>query len=838
MHVMRLLLISTWAALSSILSASEVQFNRDILPILADNCFQCHGPDANKVKGGLRLDQYDLAVRATRSGAFAIVPGDTTKSALLQRIRSTDSEERMPPPPHDALTPTQIAALDEWIAKGAQYEKHWAFVKPKRPPIPTADSGPPGWNRNPIDAFVGARLRGELLIPQPEAPREQLIRRVTLDLTGLPPTVEEIDHFLADHAPDAYEKLVDRLLTSPRYGETMAVRWLDAARYADSHGFQQDSKRTMWPWRDWVIAAYNANLPFDQFSVEQIAGDLLPSPTQAQLIATGFNRNNRLNAEAGILEEEWLIENAIDRLETTGTTWLGLTLNCCRCHDHKYDPFSQKEFYQMLAFFNDLPEKGTMIDIKNAQGNADPILRLPTGAQAKQANELRMEIAALEASIAEVLRTSAPDDVTLREAIELPKSNRTRDQAQRITTFQRDHPGNGIELLDEKAGKLRNELAALTESMTSVMIMQESATPRATHILGRGQYDQPGEKVKRGTPRVLPSFPEEFPRNRLGLARWIVSPENPLTARVWVNRAWEQFFGEGLVKTIENFGVKAENPSHPELLDWLAVEFTAPTRLPAVNGVPARAWDMKALHKLLVTSATYRQSSRVTPGLIERDPENRLLARAARHRLPAEALRDQALFLGGLLVEKIGGPPVKPYMPTGIWNETSILGDLVEYHPDSGDSLYRRTIYTFWKRTAAPPVSLLFDAPSREVCTVQRSRTNTPLQSLALLNETVFVESARHFATRILASGNTPASRIEWAFRCALGRSPTPSESEVLLRGLAYRLDYFRTHPNEARQLLAVGASPVDSKWSTPELAAYAFTASVLFNLDEILTRE
>lgn len=1019
-------------------ASDKISFNRDIRPILSDKCFHCHGPDAKEQKAELRLDLREAALKGGESGPTAVVPGKPDESEVLLRVLSKDKDEVMPPPKlHKPVTAAEADLLRLWIAEGAEYQGHWAFIKPERVPPPVA-------TENPIDGFIIAKLADKKLKPSPEASKETLLRRVTLDLTGLPPTPEEAAAFKKDETPGAYERVVDRLLASPRYGEHMAARWLDLARYADSNGFQSDTRREMWHWRDWVINAFNTNKPFDQFTIEQLAGDLLPNPTRDQVVATGFNRNHRLNGEGGRIIEEWFAETVIDRVETTGLTWMALTFNCCRCHDHKYDPISQKEFYQTFAYFNSNEELGVMDEFGGAGstrrgGNSKPVLTLTTPEQderiAKQekviteaTNRVRAatgEMAAAQAewepkfrrqlsenfkawtvleptevrsdggaifarqpdgswlatgttppfdhylvvapiaegSFSGLLLETLPDPslpnqslgrapngnfvltdviaeitapgmekpisatftraeadynqkgyevrlivdgkprgrrgekrrqgwaidgptkrdprkamfvlsspltvpanatvrVTLRHdaianhsigrfrlsvtslppaavkldgakvppsiiaALELAPEKRTPAQRSELTKFYRENTDNPVKRAEAALAAAKKSLDEIYANVATTMVFKERPQPRDAFILTRGEYDKPGPKVARAVPAVLPPLPPGAPNDRLGFAQWLVSGEHPLTARVWVNREWERFFGTGIVKTTENFGSQAEWPSHLELLDWLATEFV---RL---------KWDMKAMHRLIVTSATYRQSPRVTPEHLEKDPENRLLARGPRLRLPAETLRDQALAVSGLLVEKVGGPSVNPYMPPAVWDETSVYGDMRNYKADTGEGLYRRTLYTIWKRTAAPPTMLLFDSPSREICTVKRSRSNTPTQALALLNEVTYVEAARRLAERMLAEGGaTPEARIAWGFERTTARKPDSFELEKLTAGLRARLANYEQNAEAAQQLIAQGASKPAADLNAAELAAYTVTANVLLNLDEVITR-
>jgi mono/diheme cytochrome c family protein len=770
--------------------AAVIDFDRQIRPILSENCYTCHGPDEQQRKAKLRLDTRDGLFGKLRGAGHVVVAGKPGESELLARILSSDDEERMPPvKSQKRLTSQQIELLKQWIEQGAPYAQHWAFVPPRRPDVPKLKTA--GSARNAIDHFIVARLEKEGLKLSPQAMRSTLIRRVTLDLTGLPPTPQEVDAFQIDSAADAYEKVVDRLLASPHFGERMAVDWLDAARFADTHGYHIDAGRDMTLWREWVIDAFNTNMPFDRFTIEQLAGDLLPNATQAQKIASGFNRNHMINFEGGAVPEEYHNAYIVDRVNTTATVFLGLTMMCAQCHDHKYDPISQKEFYQIYAFFHNVPESG----LDGSRGNASPLLKVPTAAQQAASANIDAQIKKLETA-----GKSSPQ----------------------------------IE-------KLRKERTALQAKFPSAMVMQEMPQPRDTFLLLRGEYNKKGAKVRAGVPAALPSLPKGEPANRLGLARWLVTREQPLTSRVIVNRFWQTFFGTGVVKTGEDFGSQGEQPSHPELLDWLANEFTDPTPGPLGSGGNHR-WDVKALVRLLVTSATYRQSSVVTKELLARDPENRVLARGPRFRLQAEFIRDQALAVSGLLNREIGGASVRPYQPAGLWQELASRGDsknwsaqfFVQSH---GKDLYRRTMYTFWKRTSPPPQLITFDAPDREVCTVRRSRTNTPLQALVLMNDPTYVEAARNFAERMMRHAKRPQDRLAFAFKLATARAPSDKELTVLTTALTRQLDRYRQDEKAARKLLAVGESLRDESLAPAELAAYAIVANVILNLDETVTR-
>lgn len=1027
----------------------KVDFNWHVRPILSDNCFACHGPDENQQKAGLRLDLEEVAKgeRPESPGKPAIVPRRLSRSELWRRITERDPDQRMPPPEsHLALTAEEIALLGRWIEQGAEYKPHWAYVPPQRPVLPKVKDEP--WVRNEIDRFVLARLEEEGLQPKPEADKERLLRRVTMDLTGLPPTIEEIDAFLADTSADAYENVVDRLLASPHYGERMAMSWLDVARYADSHGYSQDGYRRMWPWRDWVIQAFDENMPFDEFVTWQVAGDLLPDSTQEQRLATAFYRNSRLNSEGGIIPEEYRIEYAAERTNLTGTAFLAQTLECARCHDHKYDPVSQKEYYRMFAFFNSVNERGLV----QKDGNSGPQVllmdeetagkRALLGEQiarheqelqtrkAEVARKLREDVRLapldlsksliayypldeirdgqirnipaprsggrtvgepeiLEGKIAGALKFTAHDRVNLGEIAGFERADRfsigfwvnpsepgyeftllsnlagknegyygydiylkdgrpsirlvhglpadlvqvttrqvlpeqtwshltvTYDGSSRASglklyingqpvavtvdfdqlsrsiriapkglriggypeyTFdlsdgfclmdelriyerclselevavlagrlsasevasRRGGAGQGVlldhylEHHDPKYRALRDELEghrrakfSLMDGLEGVMVMEDLPDSRPTHVLERGVYDARGERVEPGTPAAILSFEQSLPANRLGLARWLVSEDNPLTARVTVNRFWQQYFGRGIVGTPDDFGNQGELPTHPELLDWLACEFID------------SGWDVKHMQKLIVMSATYRQSSRATLEERRRDPVNRYLARGPSQRLPAELIRDNALAASGLLVRTIGGPSVKPYQPEGLWEEKNTFSDVLQtYVQDQGDNLYRRGMYTFWRRTSPPPAMITFDAPTRDFCTVRRQQTSSPLQALVLMNDPQFVEAARVMAERMLKEGGmTPEERISFAYRLLTGSSPKADVLDLLTElFLAEREEYSR-QPARADALLRVGEYPGDGSVDAVERAAYAIVANAILSLDETVMK-
>jgi hypothetical protein len=815
-------------------AAEDIRFSRDILPLLSDTCLACHGPDEKGRKGGLLLDLQETAFGSGKSGETAIKPGDPDQSEILRRIFSTDSDEVMPPPKAlRQLTAPQKDLLKRWVQNGAPWGRHWAYELPQKVQLPAASSS------HPIDALVSDRLAAEKLALSPEAPPETLIRRVTLDLTGLPPTPVEIDIFLKAfvQSPDtAYEALVDRLLASPSYGERWAWDWLDAARYADTNGFQGDPERTMWPWRDWVVSAINANMPYDQFTLEQIAGDLLPAATRDQQLASGFHRNNMHNGEGGRIAEETRVENVFDRVETTGTLWLGSTFNCCRCHDHKYDPLKQRDYFALYDIFNQMSETGA-----GRGGQAPPALDFSTPAEAERLKQAQAKLASVvkEVEAFELQKFPRPAGAPLIEsaAAKLP-GNLSATLAAR-TPAQR-----GVDAILEAVGYfesdgkdpaytaiLKKHLAAVRQrdsaqsSITRVMIMDQIKDLRETYILDKGGYDKPTPvKVTGAMPASLVAAPAPpgHRANRLDLARWLVSRDNPLTARVTVNRYWQALFGTGLVKTAEDFGLQGEKPSHPELLDWLAVHLMD------------SGWDIKGLLRLMVTSRTYRQSSRVSPALAERDPENRLLARGPRHRMPSWMLRDTALAAAGLLNPAQGGPSVKPYQPPGIWEEATF--GKKSYVQDHGDALYRRSLYIFWRRIVGP--TLFFDTAARQTCEVKVKRTNTPLHALTTLNDITYVEAARVLARRLLLAGKGDSARITQAYRLILARPPKPAEMDLLLRRLATLRTQFDADPAAARALLSVGEFPQDPGLPATDHAAYTALCQLVLNLDEALCKE
>lgn len=743
----------------------NLDFNRDVRPILSENCFHCHGPDPATRQADLRLDVAD--------SAMTVVDTDSPESSeLIRRILSNDPDEQMPPPQSlKRITAEQKEILKRWIEKGGSFTSHWSFtpVSKKVPPRVTNDT----WSNGPIDQFILARLRAEKLKPSPPATRQTLARRIALDLTGMPLSPQEMNDFLLDKSESSVETLIERLMHSPRYGEHMAVRWLEASRYADTDGYQNDRYRYQHVWRDWVIQAFNENKPYDQFAIEQIAGDMLPNATLRQQIATGFGRNHRINSEDGSIPEEWRTENVVDRVDTFGTIFLGLTIGCARCHDHKYDPISQREYYELFAYFNNVAEWG----VGPNNGNSPPFIEVPKSWPNLDPDEDQL---------------IRPDPVKLRNA--------------------RADQGNGLKR--PQAG-----------SPSTLMIMHELDQPRETFVLQRGQYNMPDRSspVRAGVPDSLSQANEIPPTNRLELARWLFNPSHPLTARVAANRIWQQFFTAGLVETSENFGSQGSPPSHPDLLDWLALELIR------------NDWNIQAIQKQILMSRTYQQSSQFRDELNEIDPANHLYARGPRSRLPAFTLRDQALAVSGLLVERVGGPSTKPYMPPKIWKSISNNN----YKQDEGSNLYRRSLYTYWRRTIPPPTMMNFNAAAREVCVVRTETTNTPLQALTLMNNKLFIEAARCLAERMwIPSKGIPEIAIKAGYQIAVGRAPEPAELRIMKKTHGTFLAHFRKQPTEAKRLLAIGEKPRDASIPIADHAAMTMLANILMNLDETISKE
>ncbi len=737
-----------------------VDFNYHIKPIISDRCFKCHGPDKAKQEHelGLNTEAGFFKTLKEDSTRHIVVPGNPAQSELYRRIMETDSEEMMPPPESNlTLTDFEKALIKKWIEQGAKYKQHWAFIPPTKPNLPKVKNKE--WARNEIDLFILQKLENEGLKPNPETDRERLFRRASYDITGLPPSPALLDRFLADGAADAFEKMVDTLLAMPSYGEHQAVAWLDVARYADSHGYQDDSYRSQWPWRDWVIHAFNENLPYDQFVTWQLAGDLLPKATKAQILATGFCRNHKITQEGGVIEEEYRVEYIADKTNLFSTAFLGLTMECAKCHDHKYDPISQEEYYSTYAFFNQNSELGFYGDVSNVSIAEAPVM-IPTKGELD--------------SLLRFINHSQPDSVVS-------------------------------------------------------MVMQESDTLHKTYILKRGQYDAHGKQVIFGTPKAVLPFSDEFDCNRLGLSDWLFDEKNPLAARVAVNRIWQQFFGVGLVKSAENFGSQGELPSHPELLDWLAVDFRE------------HGWDVKRLVKEIVTSAAYRQSATTSPEKQEHDPENRLVSRGPRFRMTPEMIRDTWLVVSGLLDPMIGGASVRPYQPAGLWEETNAgdgRGSLTKYVQDKDGKLYRRTMYTIFKRTLPHPFLTTFDASYRDVCAMKRQRTNTPLQALNLMNDPLMLEASRTLAQKLLKKevASFP-KRLAEAFRLVAARQPSQQELVVLEKHFTERKNELATKPDMAKLLLKVGESPVDETLDPVESAALMETLALVFNMDEVICK-
>jgi mono/diheme cytochrome c family protein len=822
-----LLLLSTVPGFAE--GPAAVEFNRDIRPILADNCFACHGPDKNQRKAGLRFDTEEGAF-ADRDGAKAIVPGKPGESELFRRISAPNEKERMPPAKFGKkLSQRQVDLLRRWIEQGAKWQKHWSLLPPARPDLPPVRDG--AWVRNPIDRFILARLEQEGLAPSPEADRRTLIRRLSFDLTGLPPTPEEVDHFLADPDPDAYEKRVDRLLASPHYAERMTQYWLDLVRYADTNGYHGDNHHDIALFRDYVIKAFNDNKPFDRFTIEQLAGDLLPAATVEQKIASGYNRLLMVTREGGAQAKEYQAKYAADRVRNASVVWLGATMGCCECHDHKFDPFTTRDFYSFAAFFADIKE--------TAVGVQEPFA-LPSEEQAQQLRQLDEKLAALRP----LLDKQTPDlDAGLarwEEGLHLPEvrtrpknileilllepGKRTDPQKQTLAAYYRTVAPE-LEPTRKQLAELTRKREELNKAIPTTLI-SVSVPPRVMRILPRGNWlDESGPVVTPAVPAALaPLEVADRRATRLDLAEWLASANNPLVARVFVNRLWKLMFGQGVVKTLDDFGTQGAWPTHPDLLDWLAVEFRD------------SGWDVKHVLQLMVLSKAYRQSSAVSEQLRQRDPYNVLLARQARFRLDAEMVRDSALAVSGLLATKVGGPSVKPFQPPGYWSYLNF--PVREWQKDQGESVYRRGLYTYWCRTFLHPSLLAFDAPTREECTVDRPRSNTPLQALVLLNDPIYVEAARTLAENTLReAGGAPEERIHWMVRQVLGRDGQEQEVSLLVKLAAQHAREYQADRKGADALLHIGDRPVPEELDPVELAAWTSVARVLLNLHETITR-
>ncbi len=810
---------------------ATIDFNFHVRPILSDRCFACHGPDEKARKADLRLDVETEALTAlTESGLHAIVPKQPFKSELIHRVLSTDPEILMPTPASKmALSATEKAILVKWIAQGAEWKEHWAFLPPHKAGLPPVQQST--LIQNPIDRFVLAKLEKEGLTFAEKADKATLIRRVTLDLTGLPPDLAAVDAFIQDERENAFEEVVNRVIASPAFGERWAWVWLDAARYADTNGFQGDPTRKMWPWRDWVIRAINNNMPYDQFTIEQLAGDLLPNATDEQILATAFNRNHMYNGEGGRIPEETRVENVFDRVETTGTVFMGLTLNCTRCHDHKFDPLTQKEYFQFYDYFNQTSETGL-----NGNGMIPPVLDLSSPMEQEKVTALQVFVDEISQEVSTYERQLFPSETGV--AADSPNAKDLNGDDLYALTFapEKRNPyyigllARSFKTVDAHYAELLDKLRTAHNTKNrqgsknlQVMVMDEIDRHRPTFILNRGTYDKPtGIQVSMGVPSILPPLPEDAPKNRLALAQWLVTPEHPLTARVTVNRFWQVLFGKGLVKTSDDFGTQGSLPSHPELLDWLAVDFVE------------QGWDVKALIKQIVLSHTYQQSARISKELLEIDPENKLLGRSPRHRMPAWMIRDQALAISGLLHDTIGGLPVKPYQPEGVWSEATF--GKIRYQQDEGNALYRRTIYTFWRRIVGP--TMLFDNSTRQVCSVKPSLTNSPQHALITLNDITFLEAARVMAEKVLLAETDAAARMKFAFRLATSRLPTPTEEEILNEQLQQFQVQFETKPDSAVEFVRVGAYRQNEQLDPVEQATYTAFCSMILNLDEVLSKQ
>ena len=738
--------------------AETISYNFQVRPILSDKCYACHGPDANKREAGLRLDIEKEAYKALKDNpkAHAIVPGKPNLSEVYLRVSTTDTSIMMPPASSNlpTLTEAEVTVIKKWIEEGAKYEPHWAFVPPQKSALPQVKNK--AWPKNEIDNFVLSKMEEHGLAPNEEADKERLLRRIALDITGLPPTPGMIDSFVKSTDPNVYEKTIDALLQQPAYGERMAIPWLDVARYADSHGYQDDNYRSQWPWRDWVIHAFNENLPYDKFVTWQLAGDLIPDATKEQILATGFNRNHKITEEGGVIDEEYRVEYVVDRTNTLGTAILGMTIECAKCHDHKYDPISQKDFYQLSAFFNSIKEVG----LESTVGGHETFAKNP-----------RMNI--------------------------------TQEDLKGVLNFITSTDTSGLQ----------------------VSVMKDMDTARKTYILSRGVYDQHAEQVQPGTPNAIMGFPAGLPDNRLGLSEWLFNAKNPLTARVFVNRIWQEVFGNGIVKTSNDFGMQGSLPVNPKLLDWLAVDFRE-------NG-----WNIKRLVKQIYMSATYRQSSVITPEKLKADPGNIYLSYAPRIRMNAEMVRDMALASSGLLQPIIGGPSVKPYQPPGLWElATSGRGLLASYKQDHGDKLYRRGLYTFIKRTVPPPSMMIFDASNRDQCEVKRSRTNTPLQALIMMNDPTILEASVALADYLTQKEEKPEAAVTDAFLRIINRHPAKQEQDILLAYLNEQQAYFKANPATIEKVIKAGEYKMKSA-PAPEVAALARLVQVIYNMDEAITK-
>ncbi len=808
----------------------KIDYGFDVKPILSDRCYACHGPDEDSRYGGLRLDDEEAAFGMLANGKYPLIRNKPFESEVVKRILSDDPALTMPTPESKIfLTAKEKAIIVKWLEQGGEWKPHWSFIKPQKQALPVVTNR--GLVQNPIDNFVLAKLERNKLSFSEKADKTTLLRRVYFDLIGLPPSKQAVDNFLNDTSKNAFEKVVDQLLTSPRFGERWAWNWLDIARYADTNGFQGDPERKMWPWKTWVINAFNNNMPYDQFTVEQLAGDLLPNATTNQVLATAFNRNHSFNGEGGRIIEETRVENVFDRLETTGTVWLGLTFKCTRCHDHKFDPLTQKEYFQFYDYFNQTSETGDSED----RGMITPVLDLSNSLKKEELKKLEDYLKKIGEEVAQVEAKKFKGDERIEKYPALKKLsgsalNQLKIQPSLRSPYYMKELIQGLEKSDPiYVGKLKelskaiNKRRGQARKHLRVMVMDELKTPRTTYVLGKGIFDNHLDSVTSGVPAILPPLAKDAPKNRLGLAQWLVSKEHPLTGRVTVNRYWQEFFGKGLVKTSDDFGLQGSLPTHPELLDWLAVDFVE-------NG-----WNLKRLFKQIVSSRTYQQASKITPELYELDPENKLLARGLRRRLPSWMIRDQALFAGELLHHKIGGKPVKPYQPVGIWDEATFGKQ--KYKQGKGADLYRRTLYTYWKRIAGP--TMLFDNPARQSCEVKPLLTNAPQHALITMNDVTYLEAARVIAQNALTAEQTAEKQIEYIFRTITSRKPTVEEQQILNKKLKEFKEEFKNKDiAEAINYVSVGEYPLDETLDKIAYASFSALSSMILNLDETITKQ
>ena len=831
--------------------AHKVDFNHDVRPILTENCFKCHGPDEGVRKANLRYDVRAEALKPAKSGRIPIVPGAPEKSELIARVKNPALDKRMPPPQTGKrLSSSQIELLQRWISEGAVYATHWAYVKPVRPELPEVKNQ--AWPRNPVDRFILARLEKENLAPSAEADRYTLIRRLSLDLTGLPPTIQEVDRFVGDSSPDAYQKLVDRLLASKAFGEHWARMWLDLARYADSAGYADDPARTIWAYRDYVIRSFNANKPFDRFTLEQIAGDLLPDTTEEERTATAFHRNTMTNNEGGTDDEEFRNAAIVDRVNTTMSVWMATSMGCAQCHHHKYDPISQQEYFRLFAILNhtedaDRPDEAPVLKLyskgqsellasyQHERSEIETKFKTSTPQSDAEQNDWErhfpFELVWQEAlgrrinpvSVADPDFGYAQTPASVLEALTAPTGVRSESQRGALTEWFRGHVAPELKPERERFAELGKLIDEVEPNTVPVMKEQEAEKSRKTFVQVRGNFRALAEEVTEGVPAVFHPLTQGKP-DRLALARWLVDQQNPLTARVIANRFWEQIFGTGIVRTSEDFGSQGDLPTHPEVLDWLATELIA------------QKWDIKGFLKMFVTSAAYRQSSRATPSLEERDPNNLLLARGPRFRLAAEEVRDQALFVSGLLSRKMYGPPVRPPQPAS--DLTAAFGSSLDWKTSEGEDRYRRAVYVEWRRTSPYPSMATFDAPNREVCALRRPRSNTPLQALVTLNDPVYFEAAQALARRIAVKAGSTENKAQFGFRLCLARPPSQQELQRIVRFYQDAHEEYAKRVEESEEMAMDVSGRIPEQSDIFELGAWTAVANVLLNLDEMLMKK